>query len=169
MPMKNPPHPGHSINDACLDPLRLSVTEGAKVLGVARHTLSRVINGQAGISAGKGLMVERRPLDCCPRESPVEASYVGNRGTHLGVTRQLDNTPAQYLSRLPVRDTQIINFLSQVFPNPFNGTNPIYGTTTSRGNLLRPFPQFIIAALPWRNRWASPGIALQGAHRFNTN
>ena len=35
MPMKNPPHPGHSIKDACLDPLRLSVTEGAKVLGVA--------------------------------------------------------------------------------------------------------------------------------------
>jgi len=54
----------------------------------------------------------------------------------------LDNTPAQYLSRLPVRDTQIINFLSQVFPNPFNGTNPIYGSTTSRGNLLRPSPQF---------------------------
>jgi len=81
----------------------------------------------------------------------------------------LDNTPAQYPSRSPVRDTQIINFLSQVFPNPFNGTNPIYGSTTSRGNLLRPFPQFIIAALQWRSRWASPGIALQGAHRFNTN
>ena len=42
MPMKNPPHPGHSIKDACLEPLGLSVTEGAKVLGVARHTLSRV-------------------------------------------------------------------------------------------------------------------------------
>jgi addiction module HigA family antidote len=49
MPMKNPPHPGRSIKDACLDPLGLSVTEGAKVLGVARHTLSRVINGQAGM------------------------------------------------------------------------------------------------------------------------
>ena len=44
MPMKNPPHPGHSIKDACLDPLRLSVTEAAGILGVARHTLSRVIN-----------------------------------------------------------------------------------------------------------------------------
>ena len=68
MPMKNPPHPGHSIKDACLDPLGLSVTEGAKVLGVARHTLSRVINGQAGISPemairlGKGWVVERGPL-----------------------------------------------------------------------------------------------------------
>lgn len=28
MPMKNPPHPGHSVKDACLDPLSLSVTQG---------------------------------------------------------------------------------------------------------------------------------------------
>jgi len=68
----------------------------------------------------------------------------------------LDNTPAQYLSRLPVRDTQIINFLSQVFPNPFNGTNPIYGSTTSRGNLLRPFPQF-------------SGVAMKEPVGFNRN
>lgn len=50
MPMKNPPHPGRSIKDACLDPLGLSITEGAKILGVTRPTLSRVINGKAAIS-----------------------------------------------------------------------------------------------------------------------
>ena len=59
MPMKNPPHPGHSIKDACLDPLNLSVTEAAKVLGVARHTLSRVINGQAGISPEMAIRLEK--------------------------------------------------------------------------------------------------------------
>ena len=59
MHMKNPPHPGHSIKDACLDPLGLSVTEGAKVLGVARHTLSRVINGQAGISPEMAIRLEK--------------------------------------------------------------------------------------------------------------
>ena len=59
MQMKNPPHPGHSIKDACLDPLGLSVTEGAKVLGVARHTLSRVINGQAGISPEMAIRLEK--------------------------------------------------------------------------------------------------------------
>ena len=47
MAMKSPPHPGRSIKQNCLDPLALSVTEGAKVLGVARHTLSRVLNGRA--------------------------------------------------------------------------------------------------------------------------
>ena len=51
MPMKNPPHPGLSIKMDCLEPLGLSVTEGAKVLGVTRQALSNVINGKAGISA----------------------------------------------------------------------------------------------------------------------
>ena len=60
MPMKNPPHPGHSIKDACLEPLHLSVTDAAKILGVARHTLSRVINGQA-IYRRKWQFVWKRP------------------------------------------------------------------------------------------------------------
>ena len=59
MPMKNPPHPGHSIKDACLDPLGLSVTEGARVLGIARHTLSRVLNGRAGVSPEMAIRLEK--------------------------------------------------------------------------------------------------------------
>ena len=51
MSMKNPPHPGLSIKLDCLEPLGLSVTDGAKALGVTRQTLSNVINGKAGISA----------------------------------------------------------------------------------------------------------------------
>ncbi len=59
MAMKKPPHPGRSIKDACLDPMTLTVTEGANVLGVARHTLSRVINGQAGISPDMAIRLEK--------------------------------------------------------------------------------------------------------------
>ena len=59
MPMKNPPHPGYSIKDACLEPLGLTITEGAEVLGVARHTLSRVINAQAGISPEMAIRLEK--------------------------------------------------------------------------------------------------------------
>jgi len=33
MPMKNPAHPGRIVKNACLEPLGLSVTQGAKVLG----------------------------------------------------------------------------------------------------------------------------------------
>lgn len=59
MVMKNPPHPGRSIKDACLDPLGLTVTEGARVLGVARHTLSRLINAQSGISPDMAIRLEK--------------------------------------------------------------------------------------------------------------
>ena len=59
MPMKNPSHPGLSVKMNCLDALNLSVTEAAKVLGVARHTLSRVINGQAGISPEMAIRLEK--------------------------------------------------------------------------------------------------------------
>src|SRR6266508_2915653 len=50
MPMKNPVHPGRIVRSACLEPLGLSVTEGAKVLGVTRQTLNNVVNGKSGIS-----------------------------------------------------------------------------------------------------------------------
>ena len=57
--MKDPPHPGRSIKENCLDPLGLSITEAAKVLGVARHTLSRVLNGHAAISPSMALRLEK--------------------------------------------------------------------------------------------------------------
>ena len=59
MAMKNPPHPGYSIKENCLDPLSLNVTEAAKVLGVARHTLSRVLNGHAAISPEMAIRLEK--------------------------------------------------------------------------------------------------------------
>lgn len=59
MGMKNPPHPGRSIKDACLAPLGLSVTDGARILGVTRHTLSRVINGRSGISPEMAVRLEK--------------------------------------------------------------------------------------------------------------
>jgi addiction module HigA family antidote len=50
MPMKNPPHPGRSIRTACLEPLGLSVTEGARILGVTRQALNNVLHAKSGIS-----------------------------------------------------------------------------------------------------------------------
>ena len=50
MPIKNPPHPGLAVRVNCLEPFGLSVTEGAQALGVSRTTLSRLINGGAGVS-----------------------------------------------------------------------------------------------------------------------
>jgi addiction module HigA family antidote len=73
--MKNPSHPGHSIKDACLDHLGLSVTDGTKVLGVARHTLSRVINGQAGISPEMAIRLEKAGWSNADHWLRVQAAY----------------------------------------------------------------------------------------------
>lgn len=59
MAMKNPPHPGRSIRENCLEPFGLNITEAAEVLGVARHTLSRVLNGHAGISPEMAIRLEK--------------------------------------------------------------------------------------------------------------
>ena len=59
MAMIDPPHPGRSVRENCLEPLGLSVTEAARVLGVARHTLSRVLNGHAAISPEMALRLEK--------------------------------------------------------------------------------------------------------------
>ena len=75
MPMKAPPHPGHSVRDACLEPLGLSVTDAAKVLGVARHTLSRVLNGQAGISAEMAIRLEKAGWSNADHWLRLQAAY----------------------------------------------------------------------------------------------
>ena len=59
MPMTDPPHPGCGIRESCLEPLHLNVTEAACVLGVARHTLSRVLNGRAAISPEMAIRLEK--------------------------------------------------------------------------------------------------------------
>jgi addiction module HigA family antidote len=48
--MKNPAHPGRIVRSACLEPLGLSVTAGAKILGVTRQTLNNIVSGKSGIS-----------------------------------------------------------------------------------------------------------------------
>src|ERR1700691_535536 len=50
MPMKNPAHPGRIVRHDCLEALGLSISEGAKILGVTRQALNNVVNGKSGIS-----------------------------------------------------------------------------------------------------------------------
>ena len=59
MSMLNPPHPGAGIRQNCLIPLGLTVTEAARILGVARHSLSRVLNGHAAISPEMAIRLEK--------------------------------------------------------------------------------------------------------------
>ena len=59
MSMKNPPHPGLSVRYDCLEPLALSITDGAKVLGVSRQALTNIVTGKAGISPEMAIRLDK--------------------------------------------------------------------------------------------------------------
>ena len=50
MNMKNPPHPGGVVLRQCIAPRGITITDAAQALGVARNTLSELVNGKRGIS-----------------------------------------------------------------------------------------------------------------------
>ena len=57
--MKDPPHPGGTIKEDCIEAGGLTVTEAARLLGVTRPTLSRVINGRGGVSPEMAIRFEK--------------------------------------------------------------------------------------------------------------
>ena len=57
--MFNPAHPGEVLKEAYMEPLELSVTEAAKRLGVARKTLSELINGKSDVSVEMAFKLSR--------------------------------------------------------------------------------------------------------------
>ncbi len=75
MPMKNPPHPGRLVRSACLDAVGLTVTEGAKVLGVSRPTLSSLINARAGISPEMAIRLEKAFGDTADAWLRMQAAF----------------------------------------------------------------------------------------------
>ncbi len=83
-----------------------------------------------------------------PGQVVLEASYVGNRGTQIQTSRNLNTTPQHYLSTSPTRDQATIDYLSANVPNPFFNLMPVTAgtafrsSTITRERLLRPYPQF---------------------------
>ena len=59
MSMKNPSHAGDIIYWGILEPLGISITKAAEILGVRRATLSAVVNGKASLSPKLALRVEK--------------------------------------------------------------------------------------------------------------
>jgi addiction module HigA family antidote len=59
MAMKNPPHPGLSVRQDCLEPLGMSVTDAARKLGVSRKQLSDVLNGHSGLSPEMAIRLDK--------------------------------------------------------------------------------------------------------------
>jgi antitoxin HigA-1 len=59
MAMKNPPHVGRVIWHGIIEPLDLSVTKVAEILGVRRATLSDLINGKTALTAEMALRIHK--------------------------------------------------------------------------------------------------------------
>jgi hypothetical protein len=77
----------------------------------------------------------------------LEVGYIGSKGTHIGV-------PDTNINQLTVEQLAEGNALLQRVPNPYFGQIPasssIGGATTTRAQLIRPFPRFTTVAL-YRN------------------
>ena len=59
MAMNNPAHPGALVREDCLKPLGLSVTEGARRLGITRQALSNLVNEKASVSIEMAFRLSR--------------------------------------------------------------------------------------------------------------
>ena len=59
MRMARPAHPGQFIRMEIIEPLGLSVTKAARILGVTRPALSALLNTRAALSPEMALRVEK--------------------------------------------------------------------------------------------------------------
>ena len=87
--MKNPPHPGFSVRVDCLEPHGLSVTEGAKVLGVSRSALSHLVNESADLSWDMAIRLAKAfgstPEGWMRLQFQYDAAQVKERATKINV------------------------------------------------------------------------------------
>ena len=73
-PMLNPPHLGELIRES-MDEVGLNATETAARLGCERGTLSRLLNGKAGVSANMALALESIGWGTVDHWMRMQASY----------------------------------------------------------------------------------------------
>src|SRR5712691_11772735 len=93
MPMKNPSHAGDVIYWGILEPLGLSITKAAGILGVRRATLSAVVNGKASLSPELALRVEKAfgpEVDHLLRiQAAYDAAQIRKRSKQIKVKRYI--------------------------------------------------------------------------------
>ncbi len=72
--MYDPPHPGEIIRDA-IEAEGWTISDTAARLGIARSTLSRVVNGRAGISLRLALALEGLSWSDAGHWERMQAAY----------------------------------------------------------------------------------------------
>lgn len=82
--MKNHPHPGELLREDVLVPLGIEVTEAAQRLGLARTTLSRIINGKSGISPDLTIRLERAGVSTARFWMNLQSNYELSKAEERG-------------------------------------------------------------------------------------
>ncbi len=100
MRMAHPAHPGQFIRMEVIEPLDLSVTEAAKILGVSRPALSALLNGRAALSPGMALRIEKAfgpKMDTLLRmQTAYEIAEARSREAEIKVKRYAAKTVANH-------------------------------------------------------------------------
>jgi hypothetical protein len=106
-----------------------------------------------------------------PAQILLDVEYLGSSGEHLGVVKQEDAIPRQYLSTSPVRDNTANTLLNAAVANPFYPLLPgtsLANSTVARSQLLLPYPQFtgVTHNAPLGST-IYHALAVSGVHRFS--
>lgn len=94
MPMNNPIHPGAIVREECLKPTGLSVTEGAKRLGVGRQTLSNLVNERASVSVEMAYRLSKAFGSTPETWLGMQMAYDLARSRHLEDSIEIDRVVA---------------------------------------------------------------------------
>jgi len=94
MAMNDPVHPGAIIREDCLLPLGLSVTEGAKHLGIGRQTLSNLVNEKASVSIEMAYRLSKAFGSTPETWLGMQMAFDLARSHHLEKTLKIDRIAA---------------------------------------------------------------------------
>ena len=94
MPMNNPIHPGAIVREECLKPTGLSVTEGAKRLGIGRQTLSNLVNERASVSIEMAYRLSKAFGSTPETWLGMQMAYDLARSRHLEDSIEIDRVVA---------------------------------------------------------------------------
>ena len=99
--MKDPAHPGGFVKTEIVEPLGLSVTGAAQVLGITRAALSAFLNERAALSPDMAIRIEKAfgvSMDTLMRmQNSFDIAQARRREGEISVARYIPKTSAPEL------------------------------------------------------------------------
>lgn len=100
-----PAHPGQFIKMEVIEPLDLTVTQAAEILGVTRPALSALLNGRSALSPDMALRVEKAfgpKMDTLLRmQTAYEIAETRDRASEIKVKRYVAKSGSDHTHPSP--------------------------------------------------------------------